>query len=404
MESRIEGSLNSVEVKNEDVMNSCRQSGSFVSAKNLSTNEKNEIHVKDWKQWKKEKKELHKKWREQRMIRKAEKLKKKKEQMKEKEDEEREKTLKREKLGRDYTVSIALPGSILDNAQSPELRTYLAGQIARAATIFRVDEVIIFDEIGMEKLEKSTEGEFTGVKKKGQANLQMARIIQYLECPQYLRKHIFPLHPDLQFAGLLNPLDSPHHLRTEDKCPFREGIVINRPVKEGKGSFVYVGQKKDVQVDKLIKPGVRVTVKMELNEMNSKRPKGLAVAPSTPRVEGGLYWGYAVRLAGSLGAVFTECPYKEGYDLTLGTSERGTSVDEVNLSPFKHMLVVFGGLKGLEACLDSDESLDIDDPKFLFSHYLNTCPNQGSQTIRTEEAILISLAAIRPKILDVHGR
>lgn len=27
------------------------------------------------------------------------------------------------------TLSIALPGSILDNAQSPELRTYLAGQV-----------------------------------------------------------------------------------------------------------------------------------------------------------------------------------------------------------------------------------------------------------------------------------
>jgi hypothetical protein len=31
--------------------------------------------------------------------------------------------------GRDYTVSIALPGSILSNAQSLELRTYLAGQV-----------------------------------------------------------------------------------------------------------------------------------------------------------------------------------------------------------------------------------------------------------------------------------
>lgn len=39
------------------------------------------------------------------------------------------------------TLSIALPGSILDNAQSPELRTYLAGQIARAACIYKVDEV-----------------------------------------------------------------------------------------------------------------------------------------------------------------------------------------------------------------------------------------------------------------------
>ena len=31
--------------------------------------------------------------------------------------------------GRHFTVSLALPGSILDNAQSPELRTYLAGQV-----------------------------------------------------------------------------------------------------------------------------------------------------------------------------------------------------------------------------------------------------------------------------------
>lgn len=30
------------------------------------------------------------------------------------------------------TISIAVPGSILENAQSAELRTYLAGQIARA--------------------------------------------------------------------------------------------------------------------------------------------------------------------------------------------------------------------------------------------------------------------------------
>jgi hypothetical protein len=39
------------------------------------------------------------------------------------------------------TFSIAVPASILDNAQSPELRTYLAGQIARAACVFKVDEV-----------------------------------------------------------------------------------------------------------------------------------------------------------------------------------------------------------------------------------------------------------------------
>ena len=48
--------------------------------------------------------------------------------------------------GRAYTVSVALPGSIIENAQSAELRTYLAGQVARALVIYSVDEVIVFDE------------------------------------------------------------------------------------------------------------------------------------------------------------------------------------------------------------------------------------------------------------------
>ena len=33
-----------------------------------------------------------------------------------------------------------------------------------------------------------------------------------------------------------------------------------------------------------------------------------------------------------------------------------------------------------------------------FDLYLNTCMNQGLRTIRTEEAILISLAVIRPEL------
>ena len=45
-------------------------------------------------------------------------------------------------------MSVALPGSVLDNAQSTELRTYLAGQIARACVVFCIDEIIIFEEHG----------------------------------------------------------------------------------------------------------------------------------------------------------------------------------------------------------------------------------------------------------------
>ena len=51
---------------------------------------------------------------------------------------------------------------------------------------------------------------------------------------------------------------------------------------------------------------------------------------------------------------------------------------------YRHLLVVFGGLKGLEYSLECDESLRVGDVSLLFHHYLNTCPGQGSRTIRTE--------------------
>jgi len=34
----------------------------------------------------------------------------------------------------------------------------------------------------------------------------------------------------------------------------------------------------------------------------------------------------------------------------------------------------------------------------LFDMYLNTCPEQGVRTIRTEEAIVLSMATIYPKL------
>jgi hypothetical protein len=108
--------------------------------------------------------------------------------------------------GRSYSVSVAVPGSIIDNAQSPPLKAYLAGQVARAVAIFNVDEVIVYDD--------------TGGNCKPACEF-MARILQFLECPQYLRKSLFPLHPDLQFSGVVAPLDIPHHLRKHEVLPYR---------------------------------------------------------------------------------------------------------------------------------------------------------------------------------------
>ena len=70
-----------------------------------------------------------------------------------------------------------------------------------------------------------------------------------------------------------------------------------------------------------------------------KKRKGTVVSPSVPETESGLYWGYATRLAANFSAVFTECPYVGGYDLIVGTSEHGKTVDDFVLQKFKYVLV-----------------------------------------------------------------
>lgn len=173
---------------------------------------------KSWREMNQERKVLKRQRNEEKIIKREKRIALEKEiEEKTKEEVEREK-----KYSEISTLSIAVPGSILENAQSAELRTYLAGQIARAACVFCVDEVIVYDDIG-DKLntKKSKLEDAGGVKVARKSCVQLARILQYLECPQYLRKHFFPLHKDLEFAGLLNPLDAPHHLRQSNDFKFR---------------------------------------------------------------------------------------------------------------------------------------------------------------------------------------
>ncbi|GFY48030.1 putative methyltransferase C9orf114, partial [Trichonephila inaurata madagascariensis] len=195
---------------------------------------------------------------------------------------------------------------------------------------------------------------------------------------------------------LLNPLDSPHHLRADEKSRFREGISVNMPVASGKGSYVYVGLKEKVVIDKLLKPNTRVTIMLDPDN-TGKRLRGKAVSPITPLKLENCYWGYQVRFAPSLGSVISRCPFKGGYDVTIGTSDKGQNYKDVSFPKYRHLLIVFGGVKGMESCIEGDETISATDPKDFFNYYINTCPSQGSRTIRTEEAVLITLATLSDK-------
>ena len=52
----------------------------------------------------------------------------------------------------------------------------------------------------------------------------------------------------------------------------------------------------------------------------------------------------------------------------------------------------------MEDCYQKDSGKAGNDVTALFDMWINTCPNQGSRTIRTEEAILISMSYLQPAL------
>ena len=261
-------------------------------------------------------------------------------------------------------------------------------------------------------------------------------VLSYLETPPNLRRMLFPLHPDLKAAGTLPSLDMPHHLRAHEWCQYREGVTVagsqtdleelqgkkkKKRQPETSTTLVDCGLPIKVSIAAQISPNTRVTLKFPSSttpsDLQNHTLSASAVAPSAPREEEGYYWGYTIRPASSLSLVFTQSPFPGGYDLTFGTSERGVPIssltaqqDSNEQSPipeFSHMLVVFGGVAGLEVAMKFDDELSmmgVVEPEGLFDYWVDLCPGQGSRTIRTEEAVWLGLMGLRQVVLEKGRR
>ncbi|KAK8797194.1 hypothetical protein WA158_004404 [Blastocystis sp. Blastoise] len=286
------------------------------------------------------------------------------------------------------TVSIAVPASIIDLCQILELKTIVAGQISRIASMFMVDEIVVFRDMENKKGQLVKADEF------------LAKVLQYQETPQYLKKAIFPFCKELQFVGLLSPLEIPSHVHKNEFLKYREGVVTETITTGNKGSFVDVGlDTRTVLIPQMIQKGVRVTIQFDNGiNLKSKTLTGKAVSPLLPRGDLGLYWGYRTRAAESLQTVFDSCPYKEGYDITIGISTKSkqyTIDPEFQLPSYQHLMIVFGGAEGIEEAIEADEHIKTHDPASLFTYFLNPIYSRGCRNVRTEEMISMTLSTLQ---------
>lgn len=276
-----------------------------------------------------------------------------------------------EPVRRERRLDIAIPGSLVSDVPQQIERTSTVGLIGRAAAVFRVDEVTIYRDPNADDEDVSF----------------IELILRYLDAPQYLRKKLFPLNPNLRYAGILHPLRTPYHptknkIRDLSIGDFREGIVLRSSEHYAE---IDVGVEHALEVEsRRAAPGSRVTIEVWATE---PRLMGRIV----DKGDVPLYWGYSVRTCGSLRDVF----FSQHFDLSIATSRIGKPLldvlDDVHQkwNAAGKVLVAFGSPKmGLREIAEN-EGLEVEK---CFDFVVNTVPSQGSKTIRTEEAIYSSLS------------
>jgi len=277
---------------------------------------------------------------------------------------------------RPFEFAIAIPASLTSDVPHLREKTFRIGLIGRAAAIFRVDEVIVYPDM-------------PNANRKSDIKL-IQTVLSYMETPQYLRRRLFKIVPELQYAGALPPLRTPHHPtadKTEDLTlgEFREGVVVST---SREGSRIDIGVEQPVLVqEETLKANTRVTVKItELGRL----PKAVLIDPEEIKT----YWGYRVSVSNvPLGQLLK----KRRFDLVIATSRRGklitTVMDELR-ERWKNShstLVVFGApAQGLYE-IAAREHIKLDD---VADFVVNTIPRQATETVRTEEAVYAALSIL----------
>jgi len=273
-------------------------------------------------------------------------------------------------------LSIAIPASVVSDTPHLREKTSKIGLIGRAAAIFRVGEIIIYPDDS--KVNQTADMDL------------IATLLAYMETPQYLRKRLFKLRPELQYAGILPPLRTQHHplnrkMKNLRVGEYREGVTLSR-TKEG--TLIDIGVEQPALIlNKQLPMEKRFTVKV--TKVEERVEVELAHRDETPT-----YWGYIVTVERhSLGKFVRS----GGFDLTVATSKRGipfANVAEEIAEKWKKantILVAFGApSQGLYEVVKND-GFNLDK---VVDFVVNTVPTQGTETIRTEEALIASLAIL----------
>ena len=267
-------------------------------------------------------------------------------------------------------LSIAIPDSSLADESTILFKTKKISMIARACAIFKINQIYIYQD---------------GKQNKNDSAL-LSTSLKYLETPQYFRKEIFPKSQLLKYAGVLQPLNISSHLTTSNQKMIKIGDIRDALIVNYKGKkFLNIGINKLIQYFGKMKSGTRIPI-----QIKTTQPKLTVKEISREDIKD--YWGYNVKERANLLSILST--WKGKIILTSKKGKKFTILDAKKMAESNEpILIVFGATnKGIYDILGTDIK------KIQNAKIFNFFPNQATQTVRLEEAILGILS-----IINIHN-
>lgn len=274
---------------------------------------------------------------------------------------------------RGFKLIIHVPSSIVNVEKGLLKKSFITGLVGRACGIFRVDMIDIYVD------PDSSLREAWFIKK----------ILDYMSTPSYLRRKLMPLDKDLRGVGVLPPLATPNQVSREMRSirHFREGVVV-----EVKNDLVCIeaglDKKKCVEYSReelgFLRVGDRVIAEVIDGEI-------LRIIPRERFLEKH-YWVFETSISSSLRESLDK--YRSS---VIVSSRKGVYLDNsvarriVELTDLGDLSIVFGSPDK-----DPDEIAELEgwDLSSKSNLVINTAPLQGVRSIRTFEALYITLSLI----------
>jgi predicted SPOUT superfamily RNA methylase MTH1 len=270
-------------------------------------------------------------------------------------------------------LTIAIPDSAVTDCTDLRTKTEKLFQIARCAAIFQVQDIIIYHDPFLKPSRSNRERRI------------ISRILQYIECPQYLRKRLFPLSRDTSAVGVLSPLATPHHIRSRDLKPneIREAAIFlnqNRVVADVGGTNLL--EVLSPPRKSLLNKTLRVTTKIQKTKEGVKA----LILPKPPE---NIYWGFSVHSSTTtLGKLLVN---RSGYKLATSKSCQPMSSLSTDIRKESSLLVAFGSpYQGIPKMVKA-EGKKVSE---IFDCCFNILQNYGTRSLRLEEAIMITFSKL----------